>query len=339
VLHKDGTPITPTKPAKAKKLLKAGVAKPIWNKFGQFGIQMLVDTRKETPNTALGIDNGTKFEGYSVVCGAENQLNAMWKLPDKKKIIKKLTERRQLRRARRFRNTRRRPARFDNRNKDGFIAPSQLVIVNSRLNAIKELLRTYPIKLVGIEDVRFRNHHKGNNFSTVEIGKTMIYEFLESHAKLYKFAGHQTQKLRQLYGYAKTRVNKASEKFASHCSDSLSLAIALTTNQHIHRGRFIVVDDSYRPVRRRLHDTQFSKGHIRYPFSTGNFKGVRKGTISSHGLIGGGTGNGFRVYNWEGVRTFKAINKVKWLSKKFFVKALEKTLKEKGIIHISDKIK
>jgi hypothetical protein len=254
-----------------------------------------------------------------VVCDTENPINAMWKLPDKKKIVRKLEERRNLRRARRFRNTVTRPKRFDNRKKDGFIAPSQLVMVNSRLKAIKELFRTYPINLVGIEDVRFKNHYKGNNFSTVEIGKAKIYAFLESHAKLYKFAGHQTQKLRKLYGYTKTRVNKASEKFSSHCSDSLTLAIALTTNLHICRGKFIVVDDTYRPVRRRLHDTQFSKGHIRYPYSQGNFKGVRKGTMSSHGLIGGGTGNGFRVYNWKGMRTFKAINKIDWLSKKFFV--------------------
>ena len=72
VLSKDGTPLTPTKPAKARKLMEGKVAKPVWNKFGQFGIQMTVNTRKEMPDTALGIDNGTKFEGYSVVCGNEN---------------------------------------------------------------------------------------------------------------------------------------------------------------------------------------------------------------------------------------------------------------------------
>jgi hypothetical protein len=319
VLSKDGNPLTPTKSAKAKKLLTAGVAKPVWNKFGQFGIQMLVDTRKHTPNTALGIDNGTKFEGYSVVCGAENQLNAMWKLPDKKKIVRKIEERRQLRRARRFRNTRRRPARFDNRKRDGFIAPSQLVMVNSRLKVIKELFRTYPIKTVGIENVRF-NHARfrnGKNFSTVEIGKAKICQFLESHAKLFKFAGHQTQKLRKLYGYNKTRVNKSSEKFASHCSDSLALATSLTANQHIHRGKFIVVDDSYRPVRRRLHDSQFSKGHIRYPYSTGNFAGIRKGTFCELGTICGGTGKSAWIHDWNHHRIGKSLNKIGWLSKRF----------------------
>jgi Holliday junction resolvasome RuvABC endonuclease subunit len=291
----------------------------VWNKFGQFGVQMLVDTRKETPNTALGIDNGTKFEGYSVVCGNENSFNVMWKLPDKKKIVRKLTERRQLRRARRFRNCRRRPVRFDNRKKDGFIAPSQLVMVNSRLKAIKEFLKTYPINLVGIEDVRF-NHAKfrnGKNFSTVEIGKAMICEYIQNQAELFKFSGHQTQKLRKLYGYMKTRVNKASEKFVSHCSDSLTLAITLTTNKHIHRGKFIVADDSYRPVRRRLHDTQFSKGHIRYPYSQGNFAGIGKGTICELGTICGGTKKSAWINDWNHYRIGKLLNKIGWLSKRF----------------------
>jgi hypothetical protein len=320
VLHKDDTPLTPTKPTRARKLIEAGVAKPIWNKFGQFGIQLLTETRKEIPNTALGVDNGTKFEGYSVVCGKENQLNAMWKLPDKKKIVNKLTERRQLRRARRQRNCRSRACRFDNRNKQGFIAPSQLVLVNSRLKTIKEFFKTYPISQVGIEDVRFKNHYKGNNFSTVEIGKTKIYNFLESKAVVRKFAGHQTSKLRKLYGYRKCHANKAAEKFSTHCCDSLTLATALTTKQHVHRGKFIVVDDTYRPVKRRLHDTQYSKGHIRYPYSQGNFAGIQKGTMCDFGIICGGTKNNAWIYDWNHHRVGKSLSKIGWLSNRFFVK-------------------
>jgi ribosomal protein S19 len=318
VLSKDGTPLTPTKPAKARKLMENKVAKPAWNKFGQFGIQMLVETRKETPDTALGIDNGTKFEGYSVICGNENNFNAMWKLPDKKKIVNKLTERRQLRRARRFRNCRRRACRFDNRNKDGFIAPSQIVVINSRMKAIKEFLKTYPINLIGIEDVRF-NHAKfrnGRNFSTVEIGKAMIYEYIQNRAILRKFAGHQTQKLRKLYGYRKTYADKSAEKFSTHCCDSLTMAVALTTKP-TEIGKFIIVDDSYRPVRRRLHDTQFSKGHIRYFYSQGNFAGIRKGTVCELGTICGGTKKYAWIYDWNHYRLEKSLNKIGWLSKRF----------------------
>jgi hypothetical protein len=319
VLHKDGTPLTPTKPARAKKMMRDGVAKPVWNKFGQFGIQMLVDTRKETPKIAIGIDNGTKFEGYSVVCGNENNINVMWKLPDKKKkIVRKIKERQKLRRTRRYRNCRRRPSRFDNRNRKGFIAPSQLVIINSRLKAIKEILKTYPINIIGIEDVRFKNKKKGNNLSTIEVGKSKIYEFLSKHAILHKFQGHQTQKLRKLYGYHKVR-DKAKEDFRSHCSDSLAMATSLTTNRHIHAGKLIIIDDSYRPVRRRLHDTQFSKGHIRYPYSQGNFSGIRKGTICELGTMCGGTKKYAWLHNWYHYRIGKSLSKIEWLSKRFFI--------------------
>ncbi len=178
VLAKDGTPLTPTKPSKARKLLKGKQAKPVWNKFSQFGIQMLVETGKAAPKTALGVDFGTKFEGYAVAVGKENNLSVMWKLPDKKKIVSKLKERKQKRRARRHRNCRRRPERFDNRGRDGFMAPSQLVIVNSRLKALKEFFGCYPISTVAMEDIRFNHRDKrwGKNFSTVEIGKTKIVE-------------------------------------------------------------------------------------------------------------------------------------------------------------------
>jgi hypothetical protein len=324
VIHKDGTPITPTKSARAKKLMKTGVAKPVWNKFGQFGIQMLVETRKEIPNTAMGIDNGTVFEGYSVVCGKENNINVMWKLPDKKNIVDKITEKKLLRRERRRRNKRKRAWKWDNRKIKSFIAPSQLVIVNSRLKAIKEILKTYPIKLVGIEDVIF-NHAKnknGKNFSTIEYGKNKIYEFIEKYAILHKFRGFQTQKLRKLYGYAKVK-NKSTEKFSAHCCDSLALAIALTTNNHIDIGKFIIVDDSYRPVRRRLHYTNSVKSNIRRPYSKGNFMSMRKGSMCNFGLFCGGTKTYIRIYNWSHKRTAKSVKKIKWLSKRFFIKNID----------------
>src|SRR5215471_251769 len=134
VLSCENKPLAPTTPARARKLLNAGVAEKVWSKFGTFGIRMLQPTRECTPETALGIDPGTKYEGYSIVVGEENSLNIKLDLPDKAHICSKFEERRNLRRARRHRNTRRRAKRFDNRNRKGFIAPSQKVVVDSRLN-------------------------------------------------------------------------------------------------------------------------------------------------------------------------------------------------------------
>ena len=318
VLSKNGKPLTPTTPAKARKLLRGKVAEPIWNKFGKFGIRMLKDVGTVTPKTVLGVDNGTKFEGYSVVVGGENNLNVMWKLPDKKKIVKKLDDRRDLRRARRQRNCRRRPARFDNRGKDGFIAPSQLVMVQSRFKAIQEFFKCYPITDVAVEDVRFNHaiHRWGKNFSTVEIGKKRIYDWIREHAVLHLYLGLDTPIIREHYGYGKSS-NKGAEVFGAHCSDALSIALDVHRQERAEPGEFIVVDDTYRPVRRRLHDAQFSKGGIRYDYSTGSFKGIRKGAMCGYGQVCGGTGSMLRVRNWSNERTGKALTKIGWLSHKF----------------------
>jgi hypothetical protein len=319
VIGVDGKPLTPTTNAKARKVLDGGIAKPVWNKFGQFGIQMQVETRKETPKTSLGVDFGTKFEGYSIVVGKENHLNVMWKLPNKKMIVKKLKERRQLRRARRFRNCRRRPARFDNRNKDGFLAPSQKVMVDSRLKIIKEFFKCYPLDTVVVEDVRFnhRDNKWGNNFSTIEIGKKVIYDYIKKQALLQLYQGVDTQGFRDVYGYKKSYVKNA-EVFNSHCSDALALAVDSFAKEHVQCGKFIVADDTYRPTRRRLHDTQPKTGGIREKYSSGNFKGIRKGTICQFGQIVGGTKDMIWYRDFSNVpQKGKILAKVDWFSKNF----------------------
>lgn len=96
VLSNEGEPLTPTTRAKARKLLQGKQARKVWSKFGTFGIQLLNSTRKATPIGALGGDCGTKYEGYSVVIGDENVLNIKLDLPDKKKVVKKKKEQRQL---------------------------------------------------------------------------------------------------------------------------------------------------------------------------------------------------------------------------------------------------
>jgi len=323
VLSKDGKPLTPCKESKARKLLEGKQAVPVWNKFNQFGLQMLVDTRKEIPKTVLGCDFGTKFEGYSVISGTENILNVMWKLPDKKKLVKKLEERKALRRARRFRNCRRRECRSDNRSKKGFIAPSQLQIIQSRQKCISELFNCYPFDAVVIEDVCFnhRDNRWGKNFSTIEIGKKMLYDFLRVKVgvgNLIQFNGYDTQGFREKLSLKKSS-DKSEKKFSSHCVDSFVIANELssaTPNQDL-----VYVDDNYRFVRRRLHDTQPAKGGIRAKFSSGIFKGIRKGSMCEFGQIVGGTkeqvwycdfdlqDNGRKIY-----QKGKMLNKITWLS-------------------------
>lgn len=322
VLGKDGQPLTPTTPAKARKMLRAGVAVKTWSKFGTFGVQMLEATRSETPDTVIGNDWGSKFDGYSIVVENENPINTMLILPNKKVIVKKLTERRILRRARRHRNCRRRPARFDNRVRRDWLAPSQAVLVNSRLKVIRELCRIYPVSDAAIEDVRFNHarHRWGANFSTVEIGKTRLREFFKDrNIQIFEYRGFETKEFRQKYGYRKTAIKNA-EKFTAHCSDSLAIAVNVSAGKHIAPGMFLVVDDSYRPKRRRLHDTQPAKGGVRETYSHGTVFGLRKGLLigsvkNKPAQLCGEYKGGYRFYDAQGKRG--SVKKVSWISTNF----------------------
>lgn len=333
VLGLDEKPLTPTTPARARKLLKGGVAKPVWSKFGTFGIQMLVDTRKETPETILGVDNGTKFEGYAVVCGQENNVSVKLDLPDKKKIVRKLEERRRLRRARRHRKCRRRPVRFDNRKHESFLAPSQAVLVGARLKVLRALFRMYPISAVGFEDVRFNHakHRWGSNFSTVEIGKQRLRDFFaKQDVKVFEYRGWETEKLREGYHYKKSK-DKSADVFEAHCSDALALACDVGPGLRVDPGQFLVVDATYRPVRRRLHDTQPAKGGIRDKYSCGTVFGLRKGLLvctlsGKSGRLCGEYKGGYRYYDQEGRR--QSVKRLAWISTQFIIRKEE----VKGIV-------
>jgi len=241
-------------------------------------------------------------------------------LPDKKKIVRKIEERRVLRRARRHRNCRRRESRVDNRKRSaGWLAPSQSVIVNSRLKILRELLRIFPITVVGNEDVRFNHARKrwGANFSTMEIGKAKIKVFFQEHgAEVRDFRGFETQALRKKYGYRKTK-DKAADRFEAHCTDALALACDVGSGVRVEPGRFVVVDDSYRPVRRKLHDAQFSTGGIRHPYSRGTVFGLRKGLLvgtksGKTGRLCGENNGAFRCYNEAGNR--QSAKDLAWVS-------------------------
>lgn len=95
-----------------------------------------------------------------------------------KDVYKKMEARRNLRRARRFRNCPRRPKRFDNRKRRGYwIAPSQLAKVQARVKAVRELCKIYPVSLIVCEDVQHKpvNGTGDRHFTTAEVGKKATY--------------------------------------------------------------------------------------------------------------------------------------------------------------------
>lgn len=122
----------------------------------------------------MGVDPGSKFEGFSVVGTQDTVLNLMVEVPDQVKDA--VETRRTMRRARRHRKWRR-PKRFDNRlNRKQRLPPSTRSRWEAKARVIAHLLTILPLTGVVIEDVQAATRPgKGGkwngSFSPVQVGK------------------------------------------------------------------------------------------------------------------------------------------------------------------------
>jgi len=115
VISKDGKALMPCHPAKGRKLLKEGKAKPVKGKTGYFTIQLLYGSSGYKQEVVVGIDTGAKRVPIAAVGNGKVYYA-------KEKILridvkKQLGDRTRYRRTRRSRKTRYRKPRFLNRVK------------------------------------------------------------------------------------------------------------------------------------------------------------------------------------------------------------------------------
>ncbi|WP_456487549.1 RRXRR domain-containing protein [Candidatus Alkanophaga liquidiphilum] len=260
VVGKEGKPRMPTKASRARRWIKQGKAIPKWSKLGIFYVQLTVAAGDEAQDVVLGLDPGSKFDGVAVVSAKEVLQTGMLELP--KGIARKMEQRRRQRRFRRYRKCRRRPCRFSNRKRrEGWIAPSQKAKVDFRLKIVEELKKLYPINKAVGEDVRFDHYRKrgGRHFSTVEIGKTKVYNTLRAwfgEPKLVE--GIETARLRKEYNAKKAR-DKRERSINSHAIDALVISANEIGLKKLKVPSFFVWK-RYQYPRRQLHKFQFEKG-------------------------------------------------------------------------------
>jgi hypothetical protein len=232
----------------------------------------------------MGVDSGSKFHGISIISGNKTVLNGMIEAVT---WVKKAVEvRRTMRRARRFRNCWRRPARFNNRlNGRKFIPPSTKARWQELLRIIKELKRVLPITDIVVEDVKAvtkKGQKRWNkNFSPLEVGKNWFYgEITKLGVNLHIRQGYETSKLRNMYQLDKAK-NKAEKSFDSHAVDAWTLAASKTSAAK--------PDDTslnyWIPIRfhrRQLHRLEFSEGGVRSPYGSTRSLGLHRGTLVNH---------------------------------------------------------
>jgi 5-methylcytosine-specific restriction endonuclease McrA len=153
VLDSKKKPLMPCHPARARKLLRKGKA-AVYRRV-PFTIILKHRAGGATQPIALKLDPGSKTTGIALV--AHKTLVFAANLHHRGSIIKqRLDRRRAIRRSRRARHTRYRPARFDNRRKpEGWLAPSPLSRVNNVVSWARRLIKLAPISTIEVETVRF----------------------------------------------------------------------------------------------------------------------------------------------------------------------------------------
>ena len=160
VLSHDKQPLDPCHSARARQLLKAGKAAV----FRRFPFTIILKERlaaeSETQAHRVKLDPGSKTTGIAVV--QEETGRVVWaaELAHRGQQIRdRLLARRQVRRNRRQRKTRYRPARLLNRRRAaGWLAPSLQHRVETSITWIKRLMHLVPIRAMSTELVRFNTH-------------------------------------------------------------------------------------------------------------------------------------------------------------------------------------
>lgn len=141
--------------AKVRVLLKEGRAAVV--RRTPFTIRLAYETTTYTQDICLGVDAGSKHVGLSATTEKKVLYEAEVEL--RNDIVKLLSGRRELRRARRNRKTRYRKARFDNRRRpEGWIAPSVQQKIQTHLQVIGDVHKILPVSRIIVETAQFDIH-------------------------------------------------------------------------------------------------------------------------------------------------------------------------------------
>jgi hypothetical protein len=288
VIDTKGSTLMPCTPAKARSLLKSGKARPKWNKLGLFMVQLCYEQEPDNQPLVVGIDPGSKFEGFSVVGSQDTVLNLMVEAPEHVKDA--VQARRTMRRARRHRKWRR-PKRFDNRlNRKKRIPPSTRSRWEAKARIVAQLKKVVPLTDAVVEDIQAitrpgRKRKWNASFSPVQVGKERLYDILrEMGLTVHTRQGWQTKALRKQYGMQKT-TRKSKQSFESHALDAWVLAACLSgAEKPTCTCLWYVVP--VRLHRRQLHRLQASKGGERKPYGGTRSLGLKRGTLVRHPKYG-----------------------------------------------------
>ena len=297
VVDQNNQPLMPTTSSRAKKWIRSKKATPFWKK-GVFCVRLNIEpSGREKQDICVGIDPGIKREAFTVKSSSHTYLNV---LTETVNWVKDAVEtRRIIRRGRRFRKTRYREARFNNRIKSK-LPPSVKARWQWKLNVLNWLSKMFPITHVVVEDICAKTRKGGKkwnkSFSPLEVGKNWFYNKVREKYTLFTKEGWETKGLRDELGLNKSS-SKLADKFECHNVDSWILANWCTGGHVVPDNKKLLKLIPLRLHRRQLHDLQFSKKWGRRPYGGTRSLGFKRGSLVKHKKYGtrvyvGGTSKG-----------------------------------------------
>jgi len=280
VVNSENRPLMPTTNARAKRWIKSGKATPFWKK-GVFCVRLNVEPSNHNYQPiAVGIDPGSKREGFTVKSKSHTYLNVQTHAVD---WVKDHVEvRRNMRRARRFRNTPCRQNRVNRLVNKNRIPPSTRARWQWKLRIVNWLSFMFPVSVFVVEDIKARSYKNGRkwnvSFSPLEVGKHGFYSELRKIVHLEIRTGNDTCNLRQDLGIKKSK-QKLSSKFEAHCVDSWVLANSYVGGHLSPDNTKLIEIVPFEFHRRQLHRLQHSIGHVRSRYGGTISAGFKRGSI------------------------------------------------------------
>jgi len=244
VVSKEGKPLMPTKPSRARRWVKEGKAVGKWSDLGIYYVQLTTSpSAEEVQPIAVGVLPCKSYSGVGVQSAKCTLLQLHLILPFGR-VKKRMETRAMLRRSRRSRRINRdvpfkqrnhRQCRFDNR-KGHKIPPSIKASRQLELRTVTELAAIFPVTAIGYERVRAdvdqtkrQRAKSGKGFSPVMVGQNWAISQMEKIAPVYVRHGWQkdgngTSQLRTQLGLEKDLANKSIAKPETHAVDGVTLA-------------------------------------------------------------------------------------------------------------------
>jgi len=334
VLSKNGKPLMPTLPSRARRWLKEGKAVIYKNDLNQFAVQLTVDSGEETQPVAVGIDPGKHYSGIGVQSSKATLFTAHLELPFQR-VKDRMETRAMMRRGRRGRRINRkipfdqrshRQKRFNNR-RGHQLPPSIRANRQLEYRVVKELSQLFPVSNLVYEVVKAKGD-KG--FSPVMVSqKVMTEQWLPEIAPVTTKFGWETSARREFLGLEKDR-NKSNQTPATHAVDGVALASheflkykVLKGDQSWLEGEVAITNAPFSVIkrppvsRRQLHLMLPVQGGVRRPYGgTVTRHGFRKGDyveserkgVKHQGWVSGDTKTQVSVSNfdWKRLGQFSA---------------------------------